>query len=105
MFSSTLGMNIKTIYNWLNESKEDTRDDNEIDENERTPLEDEPKTSARVYLTQLPKVESHYCRSKTKKQYLESVFESKTQLYREYQPGVKEIVHTTKLGSLNFLKV
>lgn len=82
MFSSTLGMNLKTIYNWLNES--DDRSGKQRPESERTRLNNERKMSATVFLTQLPKVESHYCRAKTKKQYLESLFQNKSDLYREY---------------------
>ena len=54
MFSSTLGMNIKTIYNWLN--KDPRSDQKEIDLKQTN----DRKTSAKEFLLQLPKVESQY---------------------------------------------
>lgn len=85
MFTTTLGIGEKMIYNWLhdcesgipNSEKTDTRGSNE--EFQRR------KQSARDYLTMIPKVESHYCRSSSKKQYLESLFESKNHVYKEYE--------------------
>ena len=47
------------------------------------------KRQQKEFLLQLPKVESHYCRAKTKKQYLESTFKSKSELYREYVRKIK----------------
>lgn len=36
------------------------------------------------FLNSIPNVESHYCRSSSKKRYLEPIWKSKTQLYRFY---------------------
>lgn len=98
MFSATLGMNTRTIYNWLNEEVSDHVETVHQQQNEGVEDINEPKAnmnarfrrnkqrenSARKYLSELPKIESHYCRAKSKKMYLESTFQNKSQLYREY---------------------
>ena len=43
------------------------------------------KLQLREFLTRIPKMESHYCRADTSKQYLEPVWESKRSVFNEYQ--------------------
>jgi len=45
--------------------------------------------TARRFLCELPKLESHYCRKDTKKMYLEKIWTSKKSLYREYENYMK----------------
>ncbi|CAH1099582.1 unnamed protein product [Psylliodes chrysocephalus] len=39
----------------------------------------------RKFLLDIPKMESHYCRARTNKLYLEPVFKNKAEFYREYK--------------------
>ncbi|KAG8251191.1 hypothetical protein J6590_084877 [Homalodisca vitripennis] len=48
-------------------------------------MDDGKRASVRQFLDSLPKMESHYCRASTSLQYLEPMWESKAQLYREYR--------------------
>ncbi|CAL8079781.1 unnamed protein product [Orchesella dallaii] len=48
------------------------------------------KASAKEFLDRLPKLPSHYCRQSTSKLYLEPMFSSMRQLYREYKNHCKE---------------
>ncbi|XP_031338517.1 uncharacterized protein LOC116167318 [Photinus pyralis] len=46
---------------------------------------DQRRITMQTFLEELPKMPSHYCRSSTSKLYLEPTFQSKAELYREYQ--------------------
>nr|CAH7728671.1 unnamed protein product [Callosobruchus chinensis] len=43
------------------------------------------KEAMKMFLNDLPKMPSHYCRSSTARLYLEPVFQSKMDVYREYE--------------------
>lgn len=72
------------------------------------------RDGVRNFLNSLPKMESHYCRAKTSKEYLEPNWETKSQLYREYsclcsdrntEPFFHKICITMNLGFFNHKKV
>ncbi|VEN46706.1 unnamed protein product, partial [Callosobruchus maculatus] len=69
MFLSTLG-----VKEWTNVSME----------NRRRYSTTEKKNLLKKFFMELPKMPSHYCRSSTSKMYLEPVFQSKMDVYREY---------------------
>ena len=50
----------------------------------------ERKKSAREFLQALPTMPSHYCRSSSNKNYLEPLFASKSEVYREYKTKCTE---------------
>ena len=88
MFSSTLGISEKTIHNWITGAtcgipKSKPSSGNSKGNNER-------KESAREFLQALPTMPSHYCRSSSNKNYLQPLFASKSEVYREYKAKCTE---------------
>ena len=88
MFSSTLGISEKNIHNWITGAtygipKSKPSSGNSKGNNER-------KESAREFLQALPTMPSHYCRSSSNKNYLEPLFASKSEVYREYKAKCTE---------------
>lgn len=81
MFASTLGIGARQLRTWSKIRNNQIPDDSEPN----------PSTDARQsnsitdFLDSLPKMESHYCRASSKKQYLESTWNSVTgDLFDEY---------------------
>ncbi|CAG9827718.1 unnamed protein product [Diabrotica balteata] len=92
LFSNTLGLKPWTIHNWLKAYHISTENNEDIKKtiNENTTgLEKTRKCSQRQHLQDffksLAKVESHYCRSSSSKQYLEPIWKSKSELYTLYK--------------------
>ena len=83
MFLSTLSIGEWSVHAWVHRSATGMQ--------EHTPIpmpQMARKTtdgSAEEFLNTIPKVESHYCRRDSQKQYVEPVFGSFADLYREYQ--------------------
>ena len=94
MFLSTLGLNEKMVYQWLETGESGVPTDVNIeglpDKSGRGGRTSEAMEHARQYLNDLPKLPSHYCRSSTSKQYLEPVFVTLQQLHTEYQRKMAE---------------
>ena len=84
MFLSTLGIGKWSVHSWVTTSS--TGIHRSTTENE-TPSRKRAKCdgSPRQFLNSLPKVESHYSRKDTSKIYIESVFNTFTELYTEYK--------------------
>lgn len=85
MFLSTLGIGEKSVYQWVKKVDGRTgipiRGENE--KKKKHPSANE--LTAREYLESLPKVPSHYCRSESKKEYIEPVFGSMVELHSVYK--------------------
>ncbi|KAG5885505.1 hypothetical protein JTB14_013523 [Gonioctena quinquepunctata] len=100
MFLNTLCLGERSVHDWVKKSPLDKAlSDHNINENincidefekitENTnntlPLS-QKRSGIRQFFDSLPKMESHYCRSRTSKHYLEPVWESKSQIYNEYK--------------------
>ena len=54
--------------------------------------------SAKLFLDALPELASHYCRAKSDKLYLEPVFNTNTDLYKEYKLFLCREKHTRSLS-------
>lgn len=93
MFSNTLGVSMRTITHWLNRSlsspETKKRDDVETESNDfdkkKQLKNNEKKESVRDFFSNLPKLESHYCRKSSSKLYLEPRWKNKTELYDFYK--------------------
>lgn len=87
MYLNTLNIGEWSVHNW---TKNEDRDEAElIPEKTRRnssvkAFEDIGRNHAKEFFNNLPKLESHYCRKTTSKLYLEQIWQSKEQLYREY---------------------
>lgn len=69
----------------LSNNREDTDEEvNNVENQTKLNITKSMKLQARQWLQDLPKVPSHYCRSSSKKMYLESVFRSTLHIYKEY---------------------
>ncbi|CAH0398941.1 unnamed protein product [Chilo suppressalis] len=85
-------LNTLNIGEWSVHNCTKNEDRNEVaSESEKTrrnngvkAFEDIGRNHAKEFLNNLPKLESHYCRKTTSKLYLEQIWQSKEQLYREY---------------------
>lgn len=88
MFMHTLGVNEWSAVNW---AKKKTMTEGELGEtsaveNGSRKLKSEKKReTVRMFLNALEKVPSHYCRFSTEKLYLEPLWTSVAQLFREYE--------------------
>lgn len=108
MFLNTFSLGEWTVRNWILES-----DDSGI------PLQTEKsrkkvsminikkKDHVKDFLTGLPKLESHYCRQKTDKQYLDFNYTTFKDVYRIYEQFVKDknIPRNEESSYLSFLKI
>lgn len=95
MFLNTLGLGEKQVRGWVSKPNKSSTT---IPKNKNVKGGD--VSFARKFLTDIPKLPSHYCRADTKKHYLEPIFRTKTHLYEVYQEkckesAVKEIVKGT----------
>lgn len=88
MFLNTLGLNEWCVLSWLSNDLEapSATDKREVQNNQK-------RMHAKEFLQELPKMESHYCRSSSQRLYLEPIWDSKRHLYREYSKycGEKDI--------------
>ncbi|WAR23826.1 hypothetical protein MAR_037495 [Mya arenaria] len=92
MFLSTLGLNEKMVYNWLESQKHGKSIPTKVsavnsfmpDRARESRFTDRLKR-AEEFLDSLPKVPSHYCRADTMKKYIEPVFGSIADLHVEYK--------------------
>lgn len=87
MFLNTLDLNERTIIDWKNGPQKtiEKSQEKEKEQNATEKLEKDRKEILKEFFRDLPKVESHYCRSRTTKSYLESTWSSKSELYRFYK--------------------
>ncbi|KAK6167866.1 hypothetical protein SNE40_021797 [Patella caerulea] len=87
MFLSTLGIGEKTVYGWLKDAPNGIPNKgNTINKiTARRARDNHLRENIKQYLECLPKMESHYCRSSSKKQYLEPVFNSFADLVTAYK--------------------
>lgn len=85
MFLSTLGLGEWFVREYsqsmfgINESENDIRKEGR--NRQTNPIK---RNTLSAFLSDLPKLPSHYCRASTSSLYLEPTFQSKTDLYREY---------------------
>lgn len=86
MFMNTLGLNEWSVRNWASGNISSIPKEMPT----RKLKSERKRTSVRMFLDALPKMESHYCRKSTSKQYLEPIFTSHEQLYKEYKKYCKE---------------
>ncbi|CAG9827213.1 unnamed protein product [Diabrotica balteata] len=90
MFLNTFDLKEDMVHDWFKKTEHglicireensntsaDQRRSNNFNKGKRNCLVD--------WFNMLPKMASHYCRKDTKKKYLETIFQTKAQLYREY---------------------
>jgi len=85
MFLNTHGLKERTVIDWKKEATigpdETLRNVNEVQQQSEN---QDRKIILKNFFSVLPKVESHYCRSKSSKLYLEREWDSKTSLYKFY---------------------
>ena len=88
MFLSTLGIGEWSALNWVKEAAESTQ--NTQTTAPRCDRSSEARDFIKTFLTDLPKLPSHYCRASSSKSYLEPVFQSLNDLHREYKRAAEE---------------
>ena len=102
MFCNTLGISEKTIHNWITDATCGVPKGKATSSSK--PAGNERRGSAKEYLQGLPNTPSHYCRSSSSKKYLEPLFASISEVYREYKnyctENVKTLYHKTGLSEL-----
>lgn len=100
MFLSTLDLNEWMVKNWVvaadNSKLKDSKDIS-MPTKKRMPAELKIRINTlETFLNDLPKLESHYCRSSSNRLYLEPLYQTKTDVYQVYKDfcdtnGVKEL--------------
>lgn len=90
MFVGTLGLQDRTVVNWVKEDFEDMASDKNKPPNRKKEARRnifKSKVSAvQEFLINLPKMESHYCRASSERLYLlEPVWRSKSHVYKFYK--------------------
>jgi len=101
MFLATLDLSDWMVHNWLKLSEELSPKNNKANNKNKKDSENEvPRLKASftvrykhftTWFSKLPVMESHYCRKKSKRLYLEGPFDSKQQLYNLYLQEAKDI--------------
>ncbi|XP_065221373.1 uncharacterized protein LOC135846299 [Planococcus citri] len=87
MFLNTFGLREWTVLNWVKVGfDEKAPKTNHL----RTANSERRRGIVKDFLGLLPKMESHYCRKDTSRLYLESIWDSLSHVYREYQKYCKE---------------
>ncbi|XP_047143996.1 uncharacterized protein LOC105844486 isoform X2 [Hydra vulgaris] len=103
MFLATLDLNEWMVHNWLKKSYNLSPKVYKKNVKNKDPETNEQinKIAFTVrydhfikWFDKLPKMESHYCRKRTKRLYLEGPFESKQQLYSLYVQEAKHVKYT-----------
>lgn len=108
-FLNTLGLNEWMVQNWAKKHSHFASSDLEVDIDQRNPgieyevddpapskrckvgrprstdIANERLTDLKTFLEELPKLPSHYCRKDSQKLYLEPVFTSKADVYKQYK--------------------
>lgn len=93
MFLNTLGLNERTVIDWKNETSDEQKNENEETDNEINLIEVDAKSRREIlkeFFNTLPKVESHYCRARSSKLYLEPNWNSKSALFTFYKNWCKD---------------
>lgn len=89
MFLNTFDLKEWMVRHWVNETANNKlKDSNDIAMPSKARLPAVLKKGLEVletFLDNLPKLESHYCRSSSKRLYLEPLFQTKTDVYRLYK--------------------
>ena len=88
MFLSTLNIGEWSLRDWTLKASEGIPKPSMKNKNHPNRLN--TNSSAEHWLNTLPRMESHYCRQSTFKEYLEPIWDSKAHLYREYLESCKE---------------
>ncbi|VDI73103.1 Hypothetical predicted protein [Mytilus galloprovincialis] len=84
MFLSTLGIGEKMMYEWILNSKNGIPHKSNVKRPAKQ-YDIDRKQYAKSFLERLPKLPSHYCRASSSKVYLEPVFQTISELHREYR--------------------
>lgn len=86
MFLNTLGIGEWSLHNWTTPliNKSNSNHD-EATQKVKNPRNSENRMLVRKFFDSLPKMESHYCRSRSNKLYLEPLWQSKADLFQEYR--------------------
>ncbi|CAC5412573.1 unnamed protein product [Mytilus coruscus] len=84
MFLSTLGIGEKMMYEWILNSKNGIPHKSNVKRRAKQ-YDIDRKQYAKSFIERLPKLPSHYCRASSSKVYLEPVFQSISDLHREYR--------------------
>lgn len=92
MFLTTYGVSQKMVYTALATFQTENIEQRKISklQNQEKRIALRRKSSSRVFLSELNKVESHFCRKHTSKLYLEPLWQSKMELYRTYEEYCEE---------------
>ena len=91
-FLATLNIGEWSVYNWVYKAQDVStggipklkRERDSRNKSQVRNVCSQRKEFAQTFLNSLPKMESHYCRSTTSKLYLEPIWRSQLDLYREY---------------------
>lgn len=105
MFLQTLALGEWCTYSWIQETPTAV-DEPLLVKKKKT----DSNHAVTEFLMQLPKMESHYCRSHTSKLYLEPVWQSINDLYRFYvkncsENGKRHLSHTSFRAEFNKLNL
>ncbi|XP_030765272.1 uncharacterized protein LOC115889424 [Sitophilus oryzae] len=84
MFLNTLSIGEWSLHSWANTLKEATNNIAEINQQRSNPRSESNKMVCKFF-DNLPKMESHYCRARSNKLYLEPIWQSKVDLFNEYR--------------------
>lgn len=89
MFLNTFDIKEDMVHDWFKKTEHGlntTTETTNQNSDQRRPInQNKIKRNFLIeWFNSLPKMPSHYCRKDTKKQYFETVFQSKVQLYKEY---------------------
>jgi len=84
MFLSTLGIGEHTLYGWIETTDDNGMRKQKVDRIKRQ-VSSEKTEKAKEILEKLPKVESHYCRFSTERQYVEPLYRTFTELFNSYK--------------------
>ncbi|ESO92163.1 hypothetical protein LOTGIDRAFT_162815 [Lottia gigantea] len=90
MFLSTLDLQDKTVYEWVKNVDDGIPKEPAIRKPRESTIQVNKVNKAKQFLQDLPKLPSHYCRSTSKKSYLEPIFTTFSELFKVYVDDCKQ---------------
>lgn len=104
MLINTLVIGEWTVLNWIKSKTTRGQENKNKNVNSKNKKSIEGRSELKQFFELLPKMDSHYCRSTTSRLYLEPLWQSKQELFREYTKYCREH-EKVQLGYKAFLDV
>lgn len=104
LFLSTLGIGEYTLYGWA-QNVNDHGLPGVANHHRRNTRDQEAYEHAKLFFDSLPKLPSHYCRASSSKMYLEPLFTSFADVYREYETKCNESNKKPVVAKVNNLQL